>query len=356
MTRALPTIPGDLVSMLDVLAQTIVDALGFGVTAVNLVRPDGTFEVVSVAGNDQARDLLLGTVESAQAWEEILAASETWGRLHFLDHSRHPETVAMLLWKSDVAALDTERAWHPEDALFALLTAEDGSRLGILSVDVPSDGLRPDRTTRNALEAFAVCAALAIEHATMRSRAEASELAFKIQATHDPLTGLGNRSMLLDRLHHALTSRQGSGSVMALVFVDLDEFKSINDKHSHTAGDHVLRAVAHRVRNVVRPHDTVARWGGDEFLILLDPTPDDETATRIVRRILEAVAEPTRYLGQDLAVTASIGVAFWSAGDAVDADDLIRQADAAMYQVKGSERDGYAVFGAADRTWSPDAG
>ncbi|HEY5247068.1 MAG TPA: GGDEF domain-containing protein [Dermatophilaceae bacterium] len=343
-----PTVPDDLVVMLDLLAQTIVQALGFGVAAINIARPDGSLEVISVAGDERARETLLGTVQSARDWDEILAVSDPWGRLYFSDHRNEATNSDLLRWIPDIVPIATEDAWHPEDALFAPLTAADGSRLGVLSVDLPSDGRRPGLATCFALEAFAVSTALAIEHATLRARAEESERSFKWLATHDPLTAVGNRSMLYERLQHAATARREHRSLLALVFIDLDRFKVINDNYSHDVGDHILQAGAHRIRTVIRPHDTVVRWGGDEFLVLLEDLDDEAAGTEVAQRISTAVAAPVLQSGQEFSVTASLGVTFCRAADEIDADELVRQADSAMYQVKRVGPDGWAVFGSAD--------
>ena len=186
--------------------------------------------------------------------------------------------------------------------------------------------------------------ALAIEHATLRARAEESERLLKEQASRDSLTGVGNRSMLFDRLQHALTARR---PVLALAFIDLDGFKVVNDRFSHSVGDEVLATVAQRVRAVVRPHDTVVRWGGDEFLVLFEELDGTDDVTPAVERIMAAVAQPVRYDGQDLRVTASVGVAFQHPEDDFDADELVRRADVAMYSVKNAGRDGFAVYDAA---------
>jgi diguanylate cyclase (GGDEF)-like protein len=334
--------------MLDLLAQTIVDALGFGVAAVNIARPDGSLEVISVAGDQQAKEMLLGTVDSAEVWDRMLAVSEPWGRLHYADHRNEAANVEMLTWVPDIVPIVAQDAWHPEDALFAPLISADGSRLGILSVDLPRDGRRPDPATCRALEAFAVSTALAIEHATLRSRAEASEQSFKQLASHDQLTGVGNRFALLERLGDAVTLCPESRPLMALVFIDLDGFKVINDSHSHVAGDHVLQMVAHRIEAVVRSLDTVVRWGGDEFLVLLDELEDEAAGLAVVHRIVSEVAEPIWYLGQEVSVTASVGVAFWRTGDEVDVDELVRRADATMYRVKRNGRNACAVFDTVD--------
>ena len=339
-----PTIPDDLVAMLDLLAQTIVQALGFGVAAVNIARPDGSLEVVSVAGDEQARKMLLGTVCTAEIWDQILAVSEPCGRLRFADHRNDEANSQLLIWIPDVVPINAEDAWHPQDALFAPLAAEDGSRLGILSVDLPRDGRRPSPATCSALEAFAVSTALAIEHATLRSRAESSERLLKQLAKRDSLTGVGNRSMLFERLQDAASARTEHRSLLALAFLDLDGFKLINDRHTHDVGDHILHVVAQRLGTVAGPHDTVVRWGGDEFLVLLEQLDDEAGGLEVVQRILATVAQPIRHLDQEFTVTASLGVAFCSAADEVDADELVRRADSAMYRVKRVGRNSFAVF------------
>jgi diguanylate cyclase (GGDEF)-like protein len=331
--------------MLDLLSETIVQALGFGVACINIVRPDGALQAVSVAGDPAARAALLGTTDSAESWDRLLAASEPWGRLRFADHANQETAVVdTYSWVPDFQPVDAPDAWHPEDALLAPLTASDGSRLGVLSVDLPRNGRRPDEATCRALEALALSTALAIEHATLRARAEASEQSFRRLATHDQLTGVGNRTVLIERLTHLGTARPGQRPLMALVFVDLDGFKQVNDQYSHVAGDHVLQAVAHRIEAVVRAHDTVVRWGGDEFLVLLEALEDETAGLAVAERIAAAIAEPMWYDAHQLTVTASLGVAYAGPADEVDVDDLVRRADAAMYRVKHGGRNGCAVY------------
>jgi diguanylate cyclase (GGDEF)-like protein len=338
------TVSAELVIMLDLLAETIVTALGFGVACINIARSDGAFEVVSVAGDDGARKTLLGTVQSAQIWDELLSFSEPWGLLRFADHRNEAANVDILSWVPSAIPIDAPNAWHPEDALYAPLTASDGSTLGTLSVDLPQDGLRPSAATCKALEAFVISAALAIEHAALRERAETSQLRYRHLARHDHLTGVGNRSMLVERLGHALTTRPDDCSLVAVVFVDLDEFKSINDGYSHDAGDHVLKVVARRIHACVRPHDTVVRWGGDEFLVLLDPVDSEAAALAVAQRVTMAVAETLRRYGDQLPVTASVGVAVTQAGERIGVDELITRADAAMYAAKRAGGNVCVVF------------
>jgi diguanylate cyclase (GGDEF)-like protein len=341
---AVPTVPDDLVAMLDLLAQTIVQALGFGVAAVNIARADGSLEVISVAGDEQARKMLLGIVYTAEIWDQILAISEPWGLLRFADHRNEGANRELLSWIPDVVPIAAEDAWHPEDALFAPLIAKDGSRLGILSVDLPHDGRRPNAATCDALGAFAISTALAIEHATLRSRAESSERLLQQLAKQDALTGVGNRSMLFERLQYAVTARAEHGSLLAVAFLDLDGFKVVNDSHTHDVGDRILQVVADRIRTAVRPEDTVVRWGGDEFLVLFAQLEDEPAGLKLVERVLAAVAEPILHLDQEFAVTASLGLAFCPASDKVDADELVRRADAAMYRSKRIGHNSFAVF------------
>ena len=330
------TVSGDMVSMLDELALTIVEALGFGVAAVNIALPDGSLQVVSVAGDEDARAMLLGHGNTAETWEILLALSEPLGRLRFTDHRNEGADPITLSWVPDVEVIDAEDAWHPEDSLFAPLTSADGTLLGVLSVDLPHDGRRPNEESRRALEAFAMAAALAIEHSTLRARAESAERNARELATQDPLTGLGNRSMLIHRLEHAASARAGQRRPLAVAFIDLDAFKKINDRHTHAGGDRVLQEVAERIRSVVRPHDTVVRWGGDEFVVLFEHLDDEESGRLVAERIAAVIAEPILYSGAELRVTASVGLAFDAGADELDLDALMRRADTAMYQAKNA--------------------
>jgi diguanylate cyclase (GGDEF)-like protein len=203
---------------------------------------------------------------------------------------------------------------------------------------------RPNSTTCQALEAFAISAALAIEHAALRERAEESERRYRDLASHDPLTGVGNRTMLLQRLEHAETRRPADDAPFSVVFVDLDKFKIINDHHSHDAGDHVLQVVARRIQASVRPIDTVVRWGGDEFLILLEQLKDKASALAVAERITAAVAQTIRRDGHDLSAAASVGVTLTQVGEQVGVNELISRADTAMYTAKRAGGNAYATF------------
>ncbi len=150
------------------------------------------------------------------------------------------------------------------------------------------------------------------------------------QAFHDSLTGLANRALFADRLAHAM-ARQRARRSLAVVFLDLDDFKTVNDSLGHAAGDQLLTAVAERLRGVMRPEDTVARFGGDEFAILLEET-NREAARRVAERVLAALRSPFDLQGKQVFARGSAGVAVTQSG--TSAEDLLRHADLAMYTAK----------------------
>jgi len=175
------------------------------------------------------------------------------------------------------------------------------------------------------------------------SEQKAVEAQLSHQALHEPLTGLPNRSLFLDRLRHSIALARRSGGTMAVMFMDLDRFKIINDSMGHEAGDRLIQAVAHRLKDVVREGDTVARLGGDEFGVLLDYGISRTDAEVVARRILEAIEPPFTFSGQEMYVSASLGIVFSSA-EAEDPEDLLRYADVAMYRAKGEGPGKYRIF------------
>ena len=152
------------------------------------------------------------------------------------------------------------------------------------------------------------------------------------QAMHDPLTGLPNRALLRQRLSEALIHREPE-EVLTVLAVDLDGFKGVNDRYGHRVGDDLLRALGARMAAAVRPGDTVARTGGDEFVILC-PQTGVESAETLVRRVKETIRQPFMLAGQLLHVDASVGAATASGADDPVLDDLLEQADSGMYAVK----------------------
>ncbi|MFG1922731.1 diguanylate cyclase domain-containing protein [Cryptosporangium sp. NPDC048952] len=158
-------------------------------------------------------------------------------------------------------------------------------------------------------------------------------------AFHDPLTGLANRTLFYDRLTHALATHARAERMVALLFVDLDGFKQVNDQLGHQAGDAVLRTVAERLRDGLRAVDTVARFGGDEFAIILEGLTAAADARRTAERVIAELQAPIDVEGAQAQISASIGIVISGAG--TDADELIREADAAMYTAKNAGKNRY---------------
>ncbi|MFV2064285.1 MAG: diguanylate cyclase domain-containing protein, partial [Chloroflexota bacterium] len=163
------------------------------------------------------------------------------------------------------------------------------------------------------------------------------------QAHHDTLTGLPNRALLKDRLDVALADARRSGKPLALMFLDLDRFKLVNDSVGHSSGDELLQRVTDRILSVVREGDTLARVGGDEYVLLLPQVAGAQGAVGAAKRVQESLRRPFELRGRDFRVTASIGVAMHPHNGA-DVESLLRSADLAMYQAKGEGRDAIRFF------------
>jgi diguanylate cyclase (GGDEF)-like protein/PAS domain S-box-containing protein len=164
------------------------------------------------------------------------------------------------------------------------------------------------------------------------------------QAFHDPVTHLANRALFNERVRHAVARALREGVGMAVVFVDLDDFKTVNDSLGHAAGDQVLLEVAQRISTSIRAADTAARFGGDEFAVLLEDVHDLQHAAETAERILEALSRPLELEQNDLVIRASLGISVAEPGSPTDADELIRNADAAMYIAKADGKGGYRMF------------
>lgn len=153
------------------------------------------------------------------------------------------------------------------------------------------------------------------------------------RALHDPLTGLANRTLLTNRLEQALRRGERHGGSVAVIFLDLDDFKSVNDTMGHAAGDKLLAALGERFAQRLRASDTAARIGGDEFAFVCEDLHDEEETKAIVTRLIEALDEPFQHHGRTVPIRASVGVAVTSSFTQ-DAERLLREADQAMYRVK----------------------
>jgi diguanylate cyclase (GGDEF)-like protein/PAS domain S-box-containing protein len=162
-------------------------------------------------------------------------------------------------------------------------------------------------------------------------------------ATHDPLTGLPNRVLLFDRLNHAMALAKRNETHVALLFIDLDGFKNINDEHGHEKGDFVLQELANRLQERARASDTIARLAGDEFIYILENISVDVHPSKVAERLLSSIREPFNINGDEVYLTASIGVSIFPE-DGADPHDLLRNADTAMYRNKEAGKDGYMLY------------
>jgi diguanylate cyclase (GGDEF)-like protein len=250
------------------------------------------------------------------------------------DHDR-----AMVISRQDrIPAIDEYlRSRGLRRAMAAALWGESG-RIGMLVVGERNGaGASFGRDDRRLFETFARQTAIALDNARLQRELER-------QAFHDPLTGLANRALFADRMEHALARRGSDGRGVALLFADLDDFKTVNDRFGHAAGDGLLAAVGDRLQGCLRPFDTSARLGGDEFAILLEEVREQSEAVHVADRILAAFGKPFELDGgHEVSVHCSLGIVV-SPPVPGDADDLVRAADAAMYGAKHAGKGRMQVF------------
>ncbi len=230
---------------------------------------------------------------------------------------------------------------HRAASVLPVRSSRSGRTIALLVLlGARAGDLLPTGSVRDSVQSLV---AVALERA-----ADEAQLAH--QATHDPLTGVGNRAALLDRLSLVLARAQRSGRAVAVLFCDLDGFKAVNDRHGHDRGDRLLVEVADRIRRAVRPSDTVCRTGGDEFVVVCEDLSGPEQAELIAGRVRTAIeSRPVDVIDARLPVTASVGVAV--ADPSVhDPDQLLRMADLAMYEVKDRSRGAAAARSATTAT------
>jgi diguanylate cyclase (GGDEF)-like protein/PAS domain S-box-containing protein len=243
-----------------------------------------------------------------------------------LDKLLHPDEQRRLLRRLNDGAGAASRS----DVIECMLRHKDGSlrHFEILQTDLSSD------TTVGGI----------VLNGRDVSDRKAFEEQLSHQAFHDPVTHLANRALFNERVRHAVGSTRRDGLGMAVLFVDLDDFKTVNDSLGHAVGDRVLLEAAQRIQSSVRAVDTAARFGGDEFAILLDDLPDLSAAVETAERILESLSQPVNLDSHELVIRASLGISVSEGGQVADADELIRNADAAMYIAKRDGKSGYRLF------------
>jgi diguanylate cyclase (GGDEF)-like protein/PAS domain S-box-containing protein len=456
-----------LAEVLDAVARTVSEAIGFSTVVINVYRmQENAYEVITVHGSERAGRILLGNVTAGSTWEPLLDPRFARRDVFFIPAGEvlfdelDPETEWYTPEARDRTAV-SESDWRPDDALFAPIEGPGGRRYGVISVDDPISGRRPDEQQLEVLGVLAAHAAVAIESARqlhalegavqrhravlasaldcviaidgdsrvlefnpaaertfgyraadalgrelpeliippatrerhrralarglasgdwrlleqrielVAMRADGSEFPVELSlaqpqstendglvfygfvrdiserrrgeeelaymAYHDPLTELPNRILAEEQIELALARARRSDGTVALMFVDLDGFKEVNDQLGHAAGDHLLAGVAARLNSVLRDSDLLARLGGDEFLVLLADLPADAAVgvENVGGKLLDALREPFDVAGRKLRTGASIGVSLYPA-DADDTETLLRHADAAMYQAKAA--------------------
>ena len=298
-----------------------------------------------------------------EADRERLAEAQQIARLGSWEWDLRTKTLTASVELKRLLGIDPTDVPHTYEELFAnvfpddMLAAERHvadavERLGPLSLEVrvhTADGGVRWLSVRARVEADSDGAPTRLigtsQDVSDRKRAEA-ELTH--QALHDRLTGLANRALLADRLEQALALGRRAGRLVAVLFLDLDRFKLVNDSRGHAAGDDVLVAVAGRLQSVVRPLDTVARFGGDEFVVVCQEADTVGDVLHIAERVSEALRRPFRVNGDDLFLSVSVGIAVSKAS--TSGPELLRDADAAMYRAKDNGRARCEFFDETMRT------
>jgi len=275
---------------------------------------------------------------------DVIMIADLDGRLRFASPAAE-RTFAM--HPDDLVGRNLLDLWGESDrerlaAFLAEVAATRGRSIGPVEVTVGAGNRRStlESVGSNLLDDPAI-AGLALNFRDVSER-KALEEQLRQLAFHDPLTLLANRSLFRNRVQHALQLAHRSRQRVAVMFLDLDNFKNINDSLGHDAGDRLLQAAAQRLVKSTRPSDTVARLGGDEFAILLEGINEGTDVERIAKAITGSFEEPLQLDGADAQMAASIGIAFSQNGD--DTEQLLRNADIAMYNAKAAGKARYVVF------------
>ena len=307
--------------ILEHLVRRIVDVLPISAAGVTLISPSSSPQYVAASN------------KSALGYEEL---QSELGEGPCLGAYRSDRAVSIPDLRVDTQfTLFSPRAVELGlAAVFTFPLRQGYRRLGALDLyrETPgplgSDDLAVAQTLADVTAAYLV-------NAQGRADLEDSTARSHERSVHDSLTGLPNRILLIERMEHAIVRSGRTKKVVAVLFMDLDDFKKVNDRHGHQVGDELLVAVAERIATLLRPGDTLARLSGDEFVILCEELDDVSQVEIVASRVVLALEEPFFLSTVELCVTASIGIAF-AGQDHHDADQLLHTADVAMYQVKRS--------------------
>lgn len=289
--------------------------------------PGAALRVVAGEGIDEA-------LWAALDGEPVGPGSNTCGlAVHVRSAARGDELWRDPAWRRQhpaLAAAGIQSCWADP-----IVSSRDTAALGTLAF-LAGPGWAPTAADVRAADLFAALASVALQRA-------AAEAELQHRARHDPLTGLPNRALFLERLDAALAARRGPDEQVAVMFLDLDRFKIVNDALGHEAGDDLLVAIARRLEAIVTGGVSVARFGGDEFTVLASAVADTAAATEIARRIVTSFREPISVGDDRIVMSVSIGVVL-SGRHTASASAMLRDADAAMYRAKHQGRNRVEVF------------
>lgn len=343
---------GKTATVLLELARSLAEPATRDEVAERLVRA-----VPNVVGTDRATVALWDPVSDTLSVRALYGYPEEMEetlRKFAVSPSDTPELQRMLttLRARNYDLSTTEDRWvraalenFQSGGVFVVPIARRGEFLGIITVsndpDRPAPRVTPTLESRMLGLADQAAAALANARLLEQEREHAQRL--HEQVYHDALTGLPNRLLFKDRLTHALAHAHRNKESLAVLFLDLDRFKNINDTQGHDIGDLILHRVAERLQGCVRENDTVARMAGDEFTLLLPQLRQPEAAARVARKVLDGFRKPFLLGGREFFLTASIGIALYPA-DGQHADTLLRNADIAMYRAKDQGRNNYQLY------------
>ncbi|HEY6471171.1 MAG TPA: sensor domain-containing diguanylate cyclase [Candidatus Dormibacteraeota bacterium] len=312
-----------LQEILDAIVSAAVALIGDETVNLRLLDPNDSSHLVRVAGRGYSDD-----VEPFMKWvrpgDGAVGRAYAEGRLVVIeDYAHAPDRLAVL----------------GDEGLEAAMSApveENGRVIGALTVATHRKGRTYSETEQQMLVSIAAHASVALTNA--RTADSMEHLAF-----HDLLTGLPNRALFVDRVSRALARNGRAPQTSAALFADLDNLKEVNDSLGHAAGDQLLTVVARRLQEALRPSDTAARFGGDEFAVLLEDIGGSEQVVRACERIMASLSAPLDIHGTTIEPSASIGIAL-SGSDTTDADRLLRHADLAMYKAKAAGKGTYEVY------------
>lgn len=303
-----------LVEDLEVLSKAL-EMLPMGVT---ITDPEGTILFVNAADakmHGYDREELLGKNV------RVFSTSRHWKILSI------DELKRLRYWKRESINRKKDRTLFPVQLISDIVVSPAGEVIGLITIC-------EDLTQRKVLD-------------DLRREEEGRIKKLEFDALHDALTGLTNRVLFLDRLSVAFNRwRRRKDTCFAVFLIDLDNFKQVNDNYGHFAGDQVLIEVTQRLRECLRPADTLARLGGDEFGVLLDDLAHSEDAIIVARRLQTEIMRPTPVHQNTEVITASIGIAL-PLRDSVNAEDLLNRADLAMYEAKKKGKSQFVISTAA---------